>query len=230
MHKRLLASVLLCSLLGVTIGLSLACNQAPDTAYSLSERFDIKIRSLKITAAYEEKEYLRTLQLLQELQEKYPVASEAKLLPQQLANLSSLAVQQEVDRPAKKLAAKVKIGDYKDSKEEKLLSPEGKAAVKEQKLADAYSRAMQTNYPVLYAGVEYVDARNSVTILINENWNVLPPEAKQDFFKQTVILWSATSQALSLPVNYDNLQIEIRYGSTHELAASWDGQEGYALY
>ena len=69
MHKRLLVSVLLCSLLGGAIGLSFACRQTPDTPYDLSERLDIKIRSLKITATYEEKEYLRTLQLLQELQE-----------------------------------------------------------------------------------------------------------------------------------------------------------------
>lgn len=230
MQKRLFASVLFCSLLGVAIGLSLACKQTPDTAYSLSERLDMKIQSQKITTTYKEKEYLRALQLLQELEGKYPAASEVRVLQQQWPNLPSLAIREEVDRPAQKLAAKVKADAFNGNKEDRSLTPEEKTALKEQRLTDAYSRTMQANYPTLYNSVEYIAARNSINVLVNDNWNALPPEAKQDVFKQAVVLWSAASQALAIPVNYDSLQITMLYGATHTKAASWNGQEGYALY
>lgn len=230
MHKRLITIGVLCCLTGVAIGLFMAFNHTPSSQYDLLERMDIRRRCSKITETYQSREYIRTQELIKEMQEKYPDAPETKEIDTKFADVTKLAVKEDVEDSILKLAEKLKKENaLADANLDKIDKGTDEKAFKYQELVAAYAKAMRISYGSMYAGVEYTDSHDQVTVYVNDRWDNQTPNNKKNLVRQTVVLWGAMSTYRVMPVNYDRLKIEVVNRNLHEEVASWNGYAGYAL-
>lgn len=230
MHKRLISVCVLCCLTGVAIGLFMAFNHTPSSQYDLLERMDIRRRCSKITETYQSKEYIRTQEFINEMREKYPDAPETKEIGTKFADITSLAVKQEVESSILKLAEKLKKENASaDANLDKIAKGTDEKAFKYQELVAAYSKAMRISYGSVYVGVEYADSNDKLTVYVNDRWDNLTPSTKRNFVRQTVVLWGAMSTYRVVPMNYDSLKIEVVNRNLNEKAAAWNGHVGYTL-
>lgn len=121
-----------------------------------------------------------------------------------------------------------KITKEKESKQASVLTNYGD---KRDEILKAFNLLFSDNsYAPIYEGVTHDPAIDTLTVYVNNNWDLLSKDVKLSFIKTCFVAWQTATTSRQIKTNTTSFSLEIINKSSGRKVASWGSVRGPVLY
>ncbi|KMO85230.1 hypothetical protein AB840_14740 [Megasphaera cerevisiae DSM 20462] len=86
------------------------------------------------------------------------------------------------------------------------------------------------DYTPIYEGVTHDPAIDTLTVYVNNNWNLLSKDVKLSFIKTCFVAWQTATTSRQIKTNTTSFSLDIINKSSGRKVASWGSVRGPVLY